>query len=164
MTSRCLEFGRTPRCRVRRRYRSSATLGDSFHLLVMGQRRLSLFESTYRNSSYFRITYDFIFHDLLNDLCIKFPSTWSLIDPGDFNIHEIDKVSKRLQAQYGDIVKIEGLLNRPDMVFVYDANEIERIFRQEEKMPHRPSMPSLDYYKHVLRKDTFKDNPGIIAV
>ncbi|KAL0111389.1 hypothetical protein PUN28_012939 [Cardiocondyla obscurior] len=50
------------------------------------------------------------------------------------------------------------------MVFVYDANEIERIFRREEKLPHRPSMPSLDYYKHVLRKDYFQDNPGVIAV
>lgn len=73
-------------------------------------------------------------------------------------------MSKKLHAQYGDIVKIEGLLGRPDMVFVYDASEIERIFRREEKMPHRPSMPSLDYYKHVLRKDFFEDNPGVIAV
>ncbi|XP_028047301.1 probable cytochrome P450 49a1 [Monomorium pharaonis] len=83
---------------------------------------------------------------------------------GDFDIQSIDKLSKRLHSQYGDIVKIEGLLNRPDMVFVYDANEIERIFRREEKMPHRPSMPSLDYYKHVLRKDFFQANPGVIAV
>jgi len=61
-------------------------------------------------------------------------------------------------------VKIEGLLGRPDMIFVYDANEIEQTFRQEEKMPHRPSMPSLDYYKHVLRKDFFQDTLGVIAV
>lgn len=73
-------------------------------------------------------------------------------------------MSKELHAQYGNIVKIRGLLGRPDMVFVYDANEIERIFRQEEKMPHRISMPSLDYYKHVLRKDFFQANPGVIAV
>lgn len=83
---------------------------------------------------------------------------------GDFKIHEVDKVSRRLHEEYGDIVKVEGLLNRPDMVFVYDADEIERIFRQEEKMPHRPSMPSLNYYKHQLRKDFFQDNAGVIAV
>ncbi|XP_026666507.1 probable cytochrome P450 301a1, mitochondrial isoform X2 [Ceratina calcarata] len=57
-----------------------------------------------------------------------------------------------------------GLLGRPDMVFLYDANEIERIFRQEERMPYRPSMPSLNYYKHVLRKEFFKKNAGVIAV
>ncbi|KAL6258761.1 hypothetical protein P5V15_010709 [Pogonomyrmex californicus] len=92
-------------------------------------------------------------------------NTWRFLPYiGNFEIQAIDKISKRLHAQYGNIVKIEGLLGRPDMVFVYDANEIERIFRREEKMPHRPSMPSLDYYKHVLRKDFFKDNPGVIAV
>lgn len=83
---------------------------------------------------------------------------------GDFKIHEVDKVSKRLHEQYGDFVKVEGLLNRPDMVFVYDADEIERIFRQEERMPHRPKMPSLDYYKHRLRKHVFSRSPGVIAV
>ncbi|XP_058806914.1 probable cytochrome P450 49a1 isoform X2 [Phymastichus coffea] len=93
-------------------------------------------------------------------------NTWRFIPfIGDFKICEVDKVSKRLHERYGDVVKIEGLLNRPDMVFVYDADEIERIFRQEEKMPHRPKMPSLDYYKHTLRKHVFSDsNPGVIAV
>ncbi|XP_029174794.1 probable cytochrome P450 49a1 isoform X1 [Nylanderia fulva] len=92
-------------------------------------------------------------------------NTWRFLPYlGDFDIQAVDKLSKRLHDQYGDIVKVEGLLGRPDMVFVYDANEIERIFRREEKMPHRPSMPSLDYYKHVLRKDFFQDNPGVIAV
>ncbi|KAJ8675424.1 hypothetical protein QAD02_011210 [Eretmocerus hayati] len=92
-------------------------------------------------------------------------NTWRFIPfIGDFKIHEVDKVSRRLHEQYGDIVKVEGLLNRPDMVFVYDADEIERIFRQEERMPHRPKMPSLDYYKHHLRKHVFSGNPGVIAV
>ncbi|XP_020300797.1 probable cytochrome P450 49a1 [Pseudomyrmex gracilis] len=92
-------------------------------------------------------------------------NTWRFLPYiGDFDIQAIDKLSKRLHARYGDIVKIEGLLGRPDMVFVYDADEIERIFRQEERMPHRPSMPSLDYYKHVLRREFFRDNPGVIAV
>ncbi|XP_072746303.1 probable cytochrome P450 49a1 isoform X1 [Anoplolepis gracilipes] len=92
-------------------------------------------------------------------------NTWRFLPfLGDFDIRAVDKLSRKLHDQYGDIVKIEGLLGRPDMVFVYDADEIERIFRREEKMPHRPSMPSLDYYKHVLRKDFFQDNPGVIAV
>ncbi|XP_043485686.1 probable cytochrome P450 49a1 [Polistes fuscatus] len=92
-------------------------------------------------------------------------NTWRFIPYiGDFKIQSVDKVSKRLYEQYGNIVKIENLLGRPDMVFVYDANEIERIFRQEDKMPHRPSMPSLNYYKHVLRKEFFDNDAGVIAV
>ncbi|CAL7945298.1 unnamed protein product [Xylocopa violacea] len=92
-------------------------------------------------------------------------NTWRFIPfIGNFKIQAVDQVSKRLYEQYGDIVKIGGLLGRPDMVFVYDANEIERIFRQEERMPYRPSMPSLNYYKHVLRKEFFRENAGVIAV
>ena len=92
-------------------------------------------------------------------------NTWRFIPYiGNFEIQAVDQVSKRLYKEYGDIVKIEGLLGRPDMVFIYDANEIERIFRQEERMPYRPSMPSLNYYKHVLRKEFFENNAGVIAV
>ncbi|KAI5738726.1 hypothetical protein M8J77_010467 [Diaphorina citri] len=83
---------------------------------------------------------------------------------GMYKIEEIDKMSVCLRAQYGDIVRIGGLLGRPDMVFLYDADEIEKVFRNEELMPYRPSMPSLNYYKHVLRKDFFGDVAGVIAV
>ncbi|VVC39834.1 Hypothetical protein CINCED_3A013845 [Cinara cedri] len=83
---------------------------------------------------------------------------------GDYKVTEIDKLSLRLWKEYGDIVKIEKLLGRPDMVFLYDADEIEKVFRNEELMPHRPSMPSLNYYKHVLRKDFFGELAGVIAV
>ncbi|XP_050355786.1 probable cytochrome P450 49a1 [Nymphalis io] len=60
-----------------------------------------------------------------------------------------------------------GLLGRPDMLFVFDAGEVERVFRGEDAAPHRPSMPSLNYYKHKLRKDFFgaeKHCAGVIAV
>ncbi|XP_044010379.1 probable cytochrome P450 49a1 [Aphidius gifuensis] len=93
-----------------------------------------------------------------------FGNTWRFIPIiGDFNIQSIDKVSKQLHENYGDIVKIGGLLGRPDMVFLYDANEIEKVYRQEERMPYRPSMPSLNYYKHKLRKNWFNEEAGVIG-
>lgn len=55
-------------------------------------------------------------------------------------------------------------MGRPDMVFLFDADDIEQIFRQEDDLPYRPSMPSLNYYKHVYRRDFFGDNAGVIAV
>nr|CAD7418619.1 unnamed protein product [Timema cristinae] len=88
----------------------------------------------------------------------------SRVVTGDYRIQEVDKVCRRLHAQYGRVVKLSSLLGRPDMVFLFDPDDIERVFRSEELMPHRPSMPSLNYYKHVLRRDFFGDNPGLIAV
>uniref|UniRef100_A0AAT9UVE0 Cytochrome P450 301B1 n=1 Tax=Maconellicoccus hirsutus TaxID=177089 RepID=A0AAT9UVE0_MACHI len=83
---------------------------------------------------------------------------------GEYKLEEIDILSRALNQQYGDIVKIGGILGRPDMVFLYDADQIEKIFRGEDVLPFRPSMPSLNYYKHTLRKEFFGDTCGVIAV
>ncbi|KAJ3658851.1 hypothetical protein Zmor_010569 [Zophobas morio] len=93
-------------------------------------------------------------------------NTWRFIPfIGDFQTEHIDKVSKKLHEKYGKIVKMEGLLGRPDMLFLFDPDEIEKVFRQEDSLPFRPSMPSLNYYKHVYRKEFFGDNNcGVIAV
>ncbi|XP_060530941.1 probable cytochrome P450 301a1, mitochondrial [Cylas formicarius] len=92
-------------------------------------------------------------------------NTWRFIPYiGDFQIEHIDKVARRLYEQYGKIVKIEGLLGRPDMIFLFDPYEIEKVFRREDAMPYRPSMPSLNFYKHVYRKDFFGKMGGVISV
>nr|AIW79956.1 cytochrome P450 CYP301B1 [Nilaparvata lugens] len=83
---------------------------------------------------------------------------------GTYEISRLDTVLWRLHREYGDIVKISNMLGRPDMVFLFDPRDIETIFRSEEKLPHRPSMPSLNYYKHVMRKDYFGEDAGVIAV
>ncbi|KAJ8940447.1 hypothetical protein NQ318_007148 [Aromia moschata] len=92
-------------------------------------------------------------------------NTWRFIPyVGDFEIEHIDKVSEMLYKRYGKIVKMEGLLGRPDMLFLFDPDDIERVFRQEDSLPYRPSMPSLNYYKHVYRKEFFGEHGGVIAV
>ncbi|XP_066257197.1 probable cytochrome P450 49a1 isoform X2 [Euwallacea similis] len=92
-------------------------------------------------------------------------NSWRFIPHiGDFQIEHIDKVSLRLFKKYGKIVKMEGLLGRPDMLFLFDPDEIEDVFRREDAMPLRPSMPSLNYYKHVLRREFFGDLGGVISV
>nr|XP_023012009.1 probable cytochrome P450 49a1 [Leptinotarsa decemlineata] len=92
-------------------------------------------------------------------------NTWRFLPLiGDYEIEHIDKVSEKLYKEYGKIVKLEGLMGRPDMLFVFDPDNIEQVFRQEDILPHRPSMPSLNYYKHVLRKDFFGEYGGVIAV
>lgn len=83
---------------------------------------------------------------------------------GQYKIHELDKVMLSLHKDYGRIVKVSGLVGHPDLLFVFDGNEIERVFRREDVLPHRPSMPSLHYYKQQLQKDFFGDTAGIIGV
>nr|AVL92818.1 CYP450 [Locusta migratoria] len=92
-------------------------------------------------------------------------NTWRFLPlVGDFSIPGMAGVCERLLAQFGPVVRLSGLLGRPDMLFLFDADLVEHVFRTEDALPHRPSMPSLDYYKHVLRKDFFGSAPGVIAV
>uniref|UniRef100_A0A1A9X3H5 Cytochrome P450 n=1 Tax=Glossina brevipalpis TaxID=37001 RepID=A0A1A9X3H5_9MUSC len=83
---------------------------------------------------------------------------------GHYKINELDKVMKELHVNYGKIAKIGGLIGHPDLLFVFDGDEIRNIFKKEEKMPHRPSMPCLRHYKGQLRKDFFGDVAGLIGV
>lgn len=83
---------------------------------------------------------------------------------GQYKIQDLDKVMIALNQQYGKIAKVGGLVGHPDLLFVFDGDEIRKVFKREETLPHRPSMPSLKHYKSVLRHDFFGDNMGLIGV
>lgn len=73
-------------------------------------------------------------------------------------------VSYILYKQYGKIAKLGNLVGRPDLLFVYDADEIEKVYRQEGDTPFRPSMPCLVKYKSQVRGQFFGRLPGVVGV
>lgn len=109
---------------------------------------------------------------------------------GQYRIQDLDKVMYTLNKQFGKIAKVGGLIGHPDLLFVFDGDEIRNIFKKEETLPHRyptfdwiafdskliniifhsyfrlirPSMPSLHHYKANLRRDFFGDDAGLIGV
>ncbi|KAH8319750.1 hypothetical protein KR074_004911 [Drosophila pseudoananassae] len=83
---------------------------------------------------------------------------------GQYKISDLDKVMNELHVNYGKMAKVGGLIGHPDLLFVFDGDEIRNIFKKEETMPHRPSMPSLRHYKGDLRRDFFGDVAGLIGV
>ncbi|XP_053977773.1 probable cytochrome P450 301a1, mitochondrial isoform X1 [Hylaeus volcanicus] len=92
-------------------------------------------------------------------------NTWRLFPLiGQYQISDTAKVSQMFYDEYGKIVRLTGLIGRPDLLFVYDADEIEKIYRQEGPTPFRPSMPCLVHYKSVVRKDFFGYLPGVVGV
>lgn len=42
-----------------------------------------------------------------------------------------------LNKQFGKIAKVGGLIGHPDLLFVFDGDEIRNIFKKEETLPHR---------------------------
>nr|QZM07456.1 cytochrome P450 monooxygenase CYP301A1 [Lasioderma serricorne] len=92
-------------------------------------------------------------------------NTWRLLPIiGQYTISDVARLSEIFHQEYGKIVKLSGLIGRPDLLFVYDADEIEKVYRQEGPTPFRPSMPCLVKYKSVVRKDFFEDIGGVVGV
>lgn len=88
----------------------------------------------------------------------------AISESGHYKIGELDKVMLSLREEYGKVVRVSGLFGHPDLVFAFTPQSIESVFRQEEVLPHRPSMPSLSHYKKTLRRDFFGDSAGVIGV
>ncbi|XP_066591918.1 probable cytochrome P450 301a1, mitochondrial [Prorops nasuta] len=94
-----------------------------------------------------------------------FGNTWRLFPViGQYTISDTAKISQLFYQDYGKIVRLSGLIGRPDLLFVYDADEIEKIYRNEGPTPFRPSMPCLVHYKAKVRKDFFGQLPGVVGV
>lgn len=60
-----------------------------------------------------------------------------LLQTGQYRIQDLDKVMTSLQKQYGKIAKVGGLIGHPDLLFVFDGDEIRKVFKREEVLPHR---------------------------
>ena len=59
---------------------------------------------------------------------------------------------KELHVNYGKIAKVGGLIGHPDLLFVFDGDEIRNIFKKEETMPHRYVI----IFKFFLSRKFFK--------
>lgn len=42
-----------------------------------------------------------------------------------------------LHKEYGKIAKVGGLIGHPDLLFIFDGDEIRKVFKREEVLPHR---------------------------
>jgi hypothetical protein len=55
-------------------------------------------------------------------------NTWRVFPLiGQYSIREVAKISFLLHQHFGEIVKLSGLIGRPDMLFVFNADEIEKV-------------------------------------
>ncbi|XP_034244416.1 probable cytochrome P450 301a1, mitochondrial, partial [Thrips palmi] len=92
-------------------------------------------------------------------------NTWRLLPVvGQYQVSDLARVSGLLHREYGDIVKLSNLVGRPDLVFVFDADETEKVYRQEGPTPFRPAMPCIVRYKSDVRKDFFGYLAGVVGV
>ncbi|XP_034248197.1 probable cytochrome P450 12a4, mitochondrial [Thrips palmi] len=72
---------------------------------------------------------------------------------GEFFNKDSSGLFKTLYKTYGPVVKLTGILGKPDFVAVFDADAVAQVFRSEGPWPLRLGGDSLEYYYRNLRKD-----------
>ncbi|XP_059480106.1 probable cytochrome P450 301a1, mitochondrial [Neocloeon triangulifer] len=81
---------------------------------------------------------------------------------GTYDFSSLTEAFRKINTEYGDIVKFSGMEPRRDMVVIYNADDIETIFRNEGIWPERPALQCMKYYRETARKDFFQGIGGVL--
>lgn len=71
-------------------------------------------------------------------------------------------LSNKLRDEYGSLAKFPGLFKQRDMIFTFDPNDVETIFRNEGKFPMRRGLDTLEYFRGTMKKDWFEKGTGLV--
>lgn len=74
----------------------------------------------------------------------------------------LKQIHKILSAEYGDVVKFPKLFGRKSMVFLYGADQVEKVFRNEGQYPDRRAFEFIQQFREKYRPDLFKGNGGLL--
>lgn len=74
----------------------------------------------------------------------------------------LKQIHLKLQEEYGDVVKFPGMFGRETLVFLYDADSVEKVFRNEGQYPDRRSFEFIQTFREKYRPDLFKGNGGLL--
>lgn len=77
------------------------------------------------------------------------------------NVNMID-LSNKMNEEYGDIAKFPGMFGQRDIIFNFDPNDVEKVFRHEGKFPKRRGLDTLEYFRGTYRKDWFEKGAGLV--
>ncbi|XP_052864320.1 cytochrome P450 CYP12A2-like [Anopheles cruzii] len=68
---------------------------------------------------------------------------------------------QRLREDFGDLVRIPGLMGKPDVVLSYKPADYEKVFRTEGIWPVRRTLDTFTYYRTKVRPEIFGETGGL---
>lgn len=95
------------------------------------------------------------------------PSIYNLIKntilpSGKYYKAGLKQIHQKLNQEYGSVVSFPGMFGRSPMVFVYDANDVETVFRNEGRWPDRRSFEFIQDYRKKFQPELFKNSGGLL--
>uniref|UniRef100_A0A182PZ57 Uncharacterized protein n=1 Tax=Anopheles epiroticus TaxID=199890 RepID=A0A182PZ57_9DIPT len=69
----------------------------------------------------------------------------------------------RWREDYGELIRINGMFGRPDIVVTFQPEDFAKVFRTEGAWPIRRSSETLAYYRQRVRPEVFGELSGLIT-
>ncbi|CAK1580242.1 unnamed protein product [Parnassius mnemosyne] len=70
-------------------------------------------------------------------------------------------LAQHLYEKFGNIVKLNGIFARANMVLLFEPKDFDQVYRAEETAPLRPGFDTLVYYQEELRRDKYDGVYGL---
>lgn len=74
----------------------------------------------------------------------------------------LDTLQDYLFEKYGSLVRMPGIMDRPEMLFAYDPEDFKKVYRTEGQWPHRRGLETFTYFRKNVRPDLFGNFRGLV--
>lgn len=85
-----------------------------------------------------------------------------LMPTGKYYKMGIEKLHSKMYEEYGAVAKFPGVMGRDPMVTLYDAKQVEKVFRNEGQWPERLSTRFFNDFRMNERPELFKGIGGLL--
>ncbi|XP_055588799.1 uncharacterized protein LOC129741117 [Uranotaenia lowii] len=82
---------------------------------------------------------------------------------GRYHNASLPDLHRFFRKDYGDLVRMPGVLGRPDVVISFRPADYEKLFRTEGQWPNRRGLDSFIHYREKVRPDVFKGYGGLLS-
>ncbi|XP_065083608.1 cytochrome P450 CYP12A2-like [Ochlerotatus camptorhynchus] len=82
---------------------------------------------------------------------------------GRYHNANIQKMHRLFREDYGDLVRMPGILGRRDVLLSFRPDDFEMLFRNEGQWPIRRGIDTFVYYRKHVRPDVFKGLGGLVT-
>ncbi|XP_055923884.1 cytochrome P450 CYP12A2-like [Eupeodes corollae] len=93
----------------------------------------------------------------------KFALLKAFMPGGRYYKKPLPEVNRIYRKDYGEIFMLPGLFGKRNVVFSFDPEDYQKVFRTEGIWPVRRGLDIVHYYRKILRADVFKHAAGLVA-
>lgn len=88
---------------------------------------------------------------------------WNMLAPGGkYRGCGLKQLQLLISSEYGKVVKFPGIFGKEPIIMLYDADEVEKVFRNEGQWPDRKSFDFFYEFRNKIRPEIFQERGGLL--